>query len=76
MNTKLRIEAEKTLIQDFFKVMNNAVSGKTMENVRKHSDINLVTTNKRRNQLASELNYQIPKYFPENLMAIDMKKEK
>ena len=76
MNTKLRIEAEKTLIQDFFKVMNNAVSGKTMENVRKHSDINLVTTNKRRNQLASELNYHIPKYFPENLMAIDMKKEK
>ena len=74
MNTKLRIEAEKTLIQDFFKVMNNAVSGKTMENVRKHSDINLVTTNKRRNQLASEPNYHIPKYFRENLMAIEMKK--
>ena len=74
MNTKLRIEAEKTLIQDFFKVMNNAVSGKTMENVRKHSDINLVTTNKRRNQLASEPNYHKQKYFRENLMAIEMKK--
>ena len=76
MNTKLRTEAENKFIKDFFKVMNNAVFGKAMENVRKHSDINLVTTNKRRNQLASELNYHIPKYFPENLMAIDMKKEK
>ena len=74
MNTKLRTEAEKKFIKDVFKVMNNAVSGKTMENVRKHSDINLVTTNKRRNQLASEPNYHIQKYFRENLMAIEMKK--
>ena len=38
--------------------MNNAVFGKAMENVRKHSDIKLVWTDKRRNQLASEPNYQ------------------
>ena len=56
--------------------MNNAVFRKTMENVRNHSDIKLVTTNQRRNQLASEPNYQTTKYFSENLMAIEMKKIK
>ena len=62
--------------KDFFKLMNNAVFGKTMENVRKHRDIKLVTTDKRRNQLASEPNYHTTKYFSENLMAIEMKKTK
>ena len=41
--------------------MNNAAFGKTMENVRKHRDIKLVTTDKRRNQLASEPNYHTKK---------------
>ena len=56
--------------------MNNAVFGKTMENVRKHRDIKLVTTDKRRNQLVSEPNYHTTKYFSENLLAIEMKKTK
>ena len=43
--------------------MNNAVFGKTMENVRMHRDIKLVTTDKRINQLASEPNYHTPKFF-------------
>ena len=47
-----------------------------MENVRKHSDIKLVTADKRRNQLASEPNYHTTKCFSENLMAIEMKKTK
>ena len=47
-----------------------------MENVRKHRDIKLVTTDKRRNQLASEPNYHTTKYFSESLMAIEMKKTK
>ena len=62
--------------KDFFKLMNNAVLRKTMENVRKHRGIKLVTTDKRKNQLASEPNYHTTKYFPENLMAIEMKMTK
>ena len=56
--------------------MNNAVLGKTMVNVRKHRDIKLVTTDKRRNQLVSEPNYHTKKWFSENLLAIEMKKTK
>ena len=76
MNTKLRTEAKNDFKKDFFKLMNNAVFGKTLENVRRQRDIKLVTTDKRRNRLASEPNYHITKYFSENLMAIEMKKTK
>ena len=54
--------------------MNDFVFGKTLENVRKHRDIKLVTTDKRGNQLASELNYHTTKHFSENLIATKMKK--
>ena len=76
MNTKLRIEAKNDFEKDFFELMNNADFGKTMENVRKDRDIKLVTTDIRRSQLASEPNYHTTKYFSENLMAIEMKKQK
>ena len=56
--------------------MNNAVFAKAMENVAKHGDIKLVTTNKRRNHLASEPNYHTTKYFSKHLMAIEMKRTK
>ena len=56
--------------------MNNAVFVKIMENVRKHRDVKLVTTDKRRNELLSELNYRTTKYFSESSMAIEMKKKK
>ena len=53
---------------------NNAVFGKTMENVRKHRNIKLVTTKRRRNYLVSEPNYHTTKFFTENLLAIEMRK--
>ena len=53
--------------------MNNVVFGKTMENVRKHRDIKLVTTEKRRNYLVSKPNYHTRKFFTENLLAVEMK---
>ena len=54
--------------------MNNAVFGKTMENVRKNTDIKLVTKERRRNCLVSEPNHHTTKFFTENLLAIAMKK--
>ena len=56
--------------------MNNSVFGKSMENARKHRNIKLVATNKRRNRLVSEPNYHITKWFSENLLVIEMKKTK
>ena len=55
--------------------MNNAIFGKTMENVRKHRDIKLVTTERRRNYLVLEPNFHTIKFFTENLMATKMKKK-
>ena len=55
--------------------MNNSVFGKTMENVRNHRDIKLVTTDKRRNQLDSGPNHHEIKGFSENLEAIEIKKK-
>ena len=76
MNAELRKKAKNDFEKEIFKLMNNAVFGKTVENVRKHRDIKLVTTDKRRNQLASEPNYHTTKYFSENLMATELKKTK
>ena len=75
-NTKLRSESKNDFEKDFFKLMNNSVYGKTMENVRKQRDINLVTTNSEKRKLVSEPNYHTCKQFSENLMAIEMKKTK
>ena len=76
MNTEKRKEAKNDSEKDFFKLINNAVFGKTMENVRKHRDIKLVTTDKRRNRLVSEPNYHTKKWFSEKILAIEIKKTK
>ena len=75
LNTDQRKKATNGFAKYFFKLMNNAVFGKTMENVRKHRDIKLVTTEKRRNYLVSELNYHTTTFFTETLLAIEMKKK-
>ena len=56
MNTELRKLAKNDFEKYFDKLMNNSVLRKTLENVRRHRDIKLVTTDKRRNQLVSEPN--------------------
>ena len=56
--------------------MNNSVFGKTMENVRNHREIKLVTIDIKRNRLVSEPNYHTTKRFSENLFAMEMKKAK
>ena len=76
MNTELRKIAKTDFEKDFFKLMNNAVFGKTMENIRKHRIIKLVTANKRRSKLVSEQNYHTIYYISEDLSIIEMNKTK
>ena len=74
MNTELRKKAQNEFEKKFFKLMNNSVFLKTMENVRNHRHIKLVTSDKRRKRLVSEPNYHSNKKLSEHLMATDMKK--
>ena len=76
MNTNLRKKVKNNFQKISFKLMNNAVFGKPMENVKKRRDVKLVTTDKKRNQLVPEPNYYTIKWFSENLVAIEMKKTK
>ena len=73
MNTKLRKNGKNEFEKNFFKLMNNSVFGKTMENLRNHRDIKLVTSDKRRKRLVSEPNYHSHKNFSDHLMAIEIK---
>ena len=63
MNTDLRNTQRLVLEKIFFKLRNNNIFGKTIENVRKHRDIQLATTERRRNYLVSEPNYHTTKFF-------------
>ena len=57
MNTELRKAAKNDFEKDLFKLMNNSVFGKTIENIRKHRAIKLVTTDNKRSKLISEPDY-------------------
>ena len=76
MNTELIKIAKNDFEKDFFKLMNNAVFGKTMENARKHRDIKLVATDKKKSKLVSEPNYHTINLISENLSIIEMRKTK
>ena len=74
INTELRKLAKYE--KDLFKLMNNAVFGKTIENIRKHRNIKLVATDEKRNKLVSEPNYHTINYISEDLSIIEMNKIK
>ena len=76
MNTELRKLARNDFEKDLFKLMNNSVFGKTMKNIRKHRDIKLVTTDKKRSKLVSEPNYHAINLISEDLSITEMKKTK
>ena len=63
MKMKLKKEAKNDFEKDFFKLINNSVFGKTIENVRKQGDIKLVPTDEKRNKLVSEQSYHTTKLF-------------
>ena len=76
MNTELRKLAKNDFEKDLFKLMNNSVFGKTMENIKKHRDIKLVATDKKRSKLVSEPNYHTMNYISEDLSIIEMNKSR
>ena len=65
---------QKITLKKKIKLMYNAIFGKAMDNVRKHRDIKVVTTEKRINYLVSEPNCHTTKFFIENLLAVEMRK--
>ena len=76
LNTKLRTEAKNEFEKDFFKLMNNSVFGKTMENIRNRVDIKLVNNKKQAEKLSAKPNFKHCNIFSEDLVAIHMKKTK
>ena len=76
LNTELRKKASTDWEKDYFKMMCNAVFGKTIQNVRSEKDIKLVTIDFQKNKLVSQPNFYISKYFSENLLAVEMRKIK
>ena len=76
MNTELRKLARNDFEKDLFKLMNNSVFGKTMENMRKRREIKLVTTDKKKSKLVSEPNYHTITLISEDLSIIEIKKTK
>ncbi len=75
-NTILRARAKNEFEKDFFKLMNNSVFGKTMENIRKRADIHLVNSESKARKLAAKPNYDRLTIFDKNLIAVHMRKTK
>ena len=73
-NTELRKTAANNFEKDFFKLMNNSVFGKTIENIRKRQNIHLIDNRKKAVKLSSRPNFDRCTIFDRNLIAIHMKK--
>ena len=73
-NTNLRTQAKNNFEKDFFKLMNNSVFGKTMENIRNRVNVKLVDAGEQFKKLAAKPNYNGRKIFNENLVSVHMKK--
>jgi hypothetical protein len=76
LNTKLRKKAVNDFDKDFFKLMNNSVFGKTMENIENHVDIRLVCDEKEALKLGAKTNYNRFTIFDQNLIAVHMRRTK
>ena len=76
MNTDLRKKAKHDLEKDFFKLMKNAGFGKTMQSMRSKQKYLTCHNRKKKNQLVSEPNYHTTNFFSENLLAIEMRKNR
>ena len=74
LNTELRKNAKNEDEKDFYKLKINSVYGKTVQTDRKHRDIKLVTTDYKRNKLASEPNYHSTKCISKHLLVMEMRK--
>ena len=74
-NTIKRTQAKNSFEKDFFKLMNNSVFGKTMENIRKRVDVRLITDEKKLLKMVSKPTYVSSKIFNENLVAVHKIKE-
>ena len=74
MNTNLRTKAKNNFEKDFFKLMNNSVFGKTMENIRNRVNVKLVNTEEKLKKLIAKPNFRSQKIFSENLVSVHMKK--
>ena len=70
LNTELKTKAKNNFEKDFFKLMNNSVFGKTIENIENRVDIKLVTDKEKARKLAAKPNYDHCTIFDENLIAI------
>ncbi|XP_021001758.2 uncharacterized protein [Parasteatoda tepidariorum] len=75
-NTKLRTNSKTDFHKDFYKLMNNSIFGKTMENIRRRVNIRLCTSSKQVSKLIAKPNFEHRTIFSENLMAVHMKKTK
>ena len=76
MNTDLRTRAKNDFEKDFFRLMNNSIFGKTMENIRKRVDIRLINDMVKAEKLVVKPNFKHLTIFDENLVSVHMKRTK